>query len=159
MSNNLNPYIMFNLSCVAEIIGYSLCVLNEKFSRKIMLVCFISISSLCCLLVTIVPNDELNSLTWKSYLMISFATIGKATVSASMGSLCIYTFRMFPTKVRNTLFAVCISSARIGSMIAPSINLLRLILWEPAPYMIFSGNAIIAAITIFFLPDPSKLTF
>lgn len=159
LGNNFNPYTMFMLSCIGEFIGYSICFLNDKFSRKKVMIIFLMSATLFCLLASLSPKELDGQTTWRSFLTIFFATAGKAAASASFNSIFVYTFRMFPTNVRNTLFALCNSIGKIGSLLSPQINVLRTLVWEPLPYFVFSSSAVIASFVLFFLPDPSKLTF
>lgn len=144
------------MSCVAEACGYSLCFLNNKYSRKKVLICFIAFASFFCLLVSAIPRDKPDETTWRTVLTILFATFGKAAASACFNSIFVYTFLMFPTNVRNTLFAFCGSASRIGCLISPQVNLLRNLVWTPLPYIIFSSTAILAGFFLMFLPDPSN---
>ena len=159
LGDSFNPYTMFMLSCIGEFIGYSICFLNDRFSRKKVMIVFLMSATMFCLLASVSPKDSDGVTTWRSMLTIFFATAGKAAASASFNSIFVYTFRMFPTNVRNTLFALCNSIGKIGSLVSPQINILRTLVWAPLPYMIFSSSAVIASFVLFFLPDPSKLTF
>ena len=150
---------MYTLSCLAELIGYSSCFLNDKFSRKKCLIFFISSAGIVCFLCTLIPKELAGETTWRSGLGILAASVGKVFVSACFSSIYVYTIRMFPTNVRSTMFAICNSTGRIGSIIAPQINLLRLLVWDPLPYLIFSVNAGAAALAVKFLPNPSKIVF
>ena len=159
IGGNFNPYIMYFVSCIAELIGYSICFLNDKFSRKKVMIAFLMMAALVCLIVTAVPNELEHQITWRSILIISFASIGKAMASAAFNSGYVYTFKMFPTGVRSTLFTLCSSIGKLGSIISPQINLLRNLVWEPMPYLIFSASAFIGSIFLCVLPDPSKLNY
>ncbi len=153
LSDSFNPYVIYCLSCVAEMIGYALCAFNEKFSRKLMIIIFIVSAGLLSFLTVLMPHDAPNEITWRTYIVISFALCGRVTASAGMSSGYVYTVRMFPPSVRSTLFTVCVSIAKIGSLSAPVINTL----WKPLPHIIFSGTTVLAAIFLVILPDPSKL--
>jgi hypothetical protein len=118
---------------------------------------FLVCASCFCLFVTVVPKESAIELTWRSYMIVLFASIGKAMGSAAFNSGYVYTFKMFPISVRNTLFAMCSSIGKLGPLISPQINLLRNIIWEPLPYLIFSSSAFIGSVLLVFLPDPSKL--
>lgn len=156
LGDNFNPYVMYVLSCAGEFVGYSVCFLNDRYSRKKMIIIFILSAVFFCSSVTFIPKDKFGVTSWRSVLTILFATLGKAAASASFNSVFVYTFRMFPTNVRNTLFGLCSSVGKIGSLISPQINLLRDLVWAPFPYIIFSVTAVFAVVLLLFLPDPSK---
>ena len=144
------------MSCVAEAIGYTLCFLNNRYSRKKLLILFIASAAFFCMIVSVIPKDEPNETTWCTVLTILFATFGKAAASASFNSVYVYTYLMFPTNVRNTLYAFCTSASRIGSLVAPQVNLLRHLVWAPLPYITFSMTAIVAAAFLIFFPDQAS---
>jgi len=158
LSKGLNPYLMYFLSAAAEIIGYSACLLSSKQIRRQFLVLLV-LSGTACLLTAFIPADVPGSRTWRMYLLITSASVGKALVSACWTVVYVYTIRMFPTNVRNTLLAVCSSMGRIGSMISPQINMLRHLIWTPLPYIIFASNAAVASFIVRILPDPEVLNF
>lgn len=149
---------MYTLSCIAEFIGYSLCFINDRYSMKKTLVVYILAASLFCLTVSAIPKDELGVTTWRTWMTVIFATMGKSAASASFNSIFVYTNKMYPTNVRNTFFALCFSFGRIGALVSPPINLLRFLVWGPLPYLIFSLCAFVAVAMLLFLPDPSKYT-
>ena len=159
----MNPYLMFILSSVAEILGYFACHMNDKFGRKRMFIIFLALASIVCLAVAIVPlkhsNSNENSWTWNSILILIMASFGKASVSAAYSSLFIYTCQLFPTRMRNTLLLFVSSIGRIGSIISPFINLLSGMVWRPLPYLVFSSGSFIACIFVFLLNDPAKSNY
>ena len=156
LSENLNPYLMYFLSAAAEIIGTTACFLSDKKIRRKFSV-FLILAGILMLITALIPTDENGEMTWRSYLLISSASVGKALVSASWTTVYVYSIRMFPTNVRNTLISLCSSFGRIGSLISPQINMLRQLVWGPLPYLIFASNALIASLIVRILPDPNKL--
>jgi len=48
-------------------------------------------------------------------------------------------------------FVSCVG--RFGSLFASQVNLLRFLVWGPLPYDLFALNAILAAISMSFLPN------
>ena len=65
MSSSCDPYLMFFLSSVAEIVGYAMCHLDDRFSRKHVLIGFLGTASLAQLAVALIPllNSNHKSLT------------------------------------------------------------------------------------------------
>ncbi len=149
---------MYFLSAAAELIGYSACLISSKQIRVQFLILLV-LSGTACLLTAFIPADEPGTQSWRMYLLIISASSGKALVSACWTVIYVYTIRMFPTNIRNTMLAVCTSMGRIGSMISPQINMLRHMLWAPLPYIIFSSNAAVASFIVSVLPDPDILNF
>ena len=118
--------------------------LEKKFS----FFCF-ALSASFCLGVALVPSK---STTLNTVLIILFASVGKAMASAAYNSAYQFTIQVYPTHVRNTLVSLVSCSSRIGSLIAPQINMLRLLVWALLPYIIFSGASLVACVCTFFLP-------
>lgn len=151
---------MYFLSSVAEIFGYICCHLNDKFSRKKVLIGFLGSASLMCLTVAVIPqNNDNKTISWNSILIIIFASIGKAMASAAFNSGYVFTSKQYPTNVRNTLVSLVSSIGRVGSLISPQINLLRVLVWDALPYLIFSFTSLIACLFTLFLPDTSSLNY
>lgn len=147
------------LSSLSETIGYIFCYLNDKYSRKKVLIGFLASASIMCLSVVLIPLPKSSSISLNSILIIIFASIGKSMASAAFNSAYMFTSQSYPTSVRNTLVSIVSCSARIGSLISPQINLLRSLVWAPLPYLIFSGASLVACVFTFFLPDTSKLKY
>ena len=82
-----------------------------------------------------------------------FALIGKCAVSGCYHIAYIYTAELYPTKTRNTavLFLTCFGSA--SSLIAPQINILKTLVWNPLPYIIYSLSALFGCFCLFLLPE------
>ena len=114
----MDPYLVYFLASIAEVFGYALCHLNDRFNRKILLIIFFGLTGSFCLIGVFIPNDQ-------AVLVIIFALVGKAMASAAYNSCYLYTSQQFPTNVRNTYFMFASSFGRIGSIIAPQINLLQ----------------------------------
>lgn len=68
---------MYLYSCVAEIIGYSMGMLDRKVSRKILLMVSLGLAGVMCILVALIPLSPGRELTWNSIFIIAFASIGK----------------------------------------------------------------------------------
>lgn len=118
LDKGIDPYLMFLLGSVAEVIGYSLCHLNDRFGRKKMMIIFLVTSSLVCLIVALIPSSNQNgSLTWNTILKIFFASAGKTAVSAGYNSGYIFNSLLFPTHVRTTILVFTTNVGRIGTKI------------------------------------------
>jgi MFS family permease len=102
LDDQVNSYLMYLLSCLAEAIGYLSCHLNDKFGRKKMLMFFLVSASVVCLIVAMLPYSsasEPSSLNLIGILKISFASIGKAMASAAFNSAYVYNSLLYPTSV------------------------------------------------------------
>ena len=92
ISSDFDPYLMYFFSSIAEIVGYASCHLNDRFSRKKVLIGFLGSASAMCLVVALIPIDSNNkSLTVNSVLIMVFASIGKAAASAAFNSGYVFT--------------------------------------------------------------------
>lgn len=160
IDDNIDPYLMFMLGSFAELFGYFLCHLNDHFGRRRMMIVFLLSSSAICLVVAFIPGSKSEGeLSWTAILKIIFASIGKMAVSAGYTSCYIFNSLLFPTHVRTTVLVFTTNVGRIGALISPQINLLQSLVWSPLSYIVFSSSSLIAAIVVFFLPDPDKITF
>lgn len=153
ISSNLNPYIMFLLSSLAEVVGYTGGVIGAKYSRNLILRICLFIAAVCCIIVAFIPVTS-NSLTsWNSILIMLCVFGGKAMTSTAFNLIYIYTNQLYPTHVRNTLVSYTASAGRFGAIISPQINLLGNAVWGPLPYLIFSASTFVACVFLFFIPN------
>ena len=156
IDNQVNSYVMYLISSLAEIVGYASCHFNDKFGRKKMLIIFLVLSSIVCMIVAFMPPaNTLILITAKMILVF----IGKACASAAFNSCYIYNSLLYSTAVRSTIVLFASNCGNIGSLISPQINLLQQLVWKPLPYLIFSGSSFIASFFISMLPDPDKIKF
>jgi MFS family permease len=151
----IDPYLIYLISSIFEVIGLSLCYLNDRIGRKKALLIYLVIASLTCCLVAVIPKDKYVQfqITFKIVVKMALALIGKCMVSAAFNTCNMFTFEQYDTNVRNTviLFLTCIGN--IGSLISPHINSLRNLVWQPLPYIIFSASSFLACFCILFLPE------
>jgi MFS family permease len=161
VDTDVNPYSLYLLSSIAELIGTALGHFNDKFKRKQILIVFLLSASLVCLIVAIIPLSSISSrkLQWSLIIRILFALIGKILMTASINSCYVFNSIVFPDKIRCTVLFLTTSMGTIGFQIAPQINLLENLVWKRLPYVIFSSFTVIASICVFFLPEPNKIHF
>jgi MFS family permease len=101
---------MYFFSSLAEVVGYISCHLNDKFSRKKVMIGFLGTAGLVCLAVAVIPKDNASGgVTWDSALIILFASFGKAAASAAFNSGYVLTSKLYPTNVRSTLASLVLS--------------------------------------------------
>jgi hypothetical protein len=163
----VNPYLMYFLSCIAELVGYLFCYLNDILGRKKTLIGFFFTTTIMYALIaflseyddeTQISSSSSSSATVylfssKVILLMFFALVGKCAVSGAYNISYIYTSELYPTSTRNTavLFLNCLGS--ISSLIAPQINLLKTLVWRPAPYIIYSICALLGCVGVWKLPE------
>ena len=148
-----DPYLIYLISSIAEFIGLSLCYINDKLGRKKALFMYLFTASLTCSLVAIIPQQRNLEISWKFLLKMALALVGKCTVSAAFNTCYMFTAELYDTSVRNTviLFLTCIGG--VGSLISPQINLLRSIVWQPLPYIIFGASSFLGCFALLLLPE------
>lgn len=163
--DNVNPYLMFTISSIAELIGYLLCHFNDRFRRKVVFSWVLGLASLMCLFVSILQSTMLNNNSdadsnlknQKIITLIVLISIGKAMSSAAFNCAYMYTSLMFGTCARNTLLVFVSSAGRVGAIVAPLINMVGNLVWKQLPYVLFSLFSLIGTVFIITLPDPSKI--
>ena len=98
------------------------------------------------LLLTMVVPDNMN------WLIVILAMCGKLAITASYGTIYIFSAEQFPTVIRNVGMGTASMSARIGGILAPYINLLSGV-WKPFPMIIFGVLAFTGGLLSLFLPE------
>jgi len=158
--DHVNPYTIYLLSAVVEVAGLSLCYLNDKLGRKKALCIYLCIASIACSAVAFLPQESHSAfqLTWIFVMRMLLALAGKCMVSAAFNTCYMYTAELYTTSVRNTviLFLTCVGG--FGSLISPQINLLKNVVWNPLPYIIYSASAFFALFSLLFLPETHQET-
>ncbi|XP_004534291.1 organic cation transporter protein [Ceratitis capitata] len=147
-TNNLggNALVNFVISGAVEIPAYSflLFTLNRWGRRTILCGCMLVAGS-ALLLTIFVPANA-------NWLIILFAMIGKLAITASYGTIYIFSAEQFPTVVRNVGLGAASMVARIGGILAPYLNLLGEI-WRPLPLIICGSLAFFAGLLSLILPE------
>jgi hypothetical protein len=116
---------------------------------------------LTCCCVALVPSEkkdpssEFDNLSVNSLLIIAFASIGKSMSAASYNSAYVYSAQSYPTSIRNTMVLFISSLGRLGSIIAPQVNYLKII-WSKLPYLLFGSSSLLACLLVYFLPNPAR---
>lgn len=98
------------------------------------------------LLLTMVVPDRMN------WLVVAFAMCGKLAITASYGTIYIFSAEQFPTVIRNVGMGTASMFARVGGILAPYINLLSDV-WKPFPLIIFGVLAFAGGLLSLFLPE------
>ena len=141
-----NDYINFLISGVVEIPGYvALLLLLNRVGRKATLCLALLVAGVALLLTQVVPSKM-------DWLVITLAMIGKMAITASYGTVYIFTAEQFPTVIRNVGLGAASTSARAGGILAPYFNLLA-DYWRPLPLLIFGTMSLTAGSLALLLPE------
>uniref|UniRef100_A0A1I8PJ79 Major facilitator superfamily (MFS) profile domain-containing protein n=1 Tax=Stomoxys calcitrans TaxID=35570 RepID=A0A1I8PJ79_STOCA len=147
-TNNLGGNVLLNfmISGAVEIPAYSFLLLTlNRWGRRTIL-CGCMLAAGVALLLTIIVPGEMN------WLVILFAMIGKLAITASYGTIYIFSAEQFPTVVRNVALGASSMVARIGGILAPYLNLLGQI-WRPLPLIICGALAFLGGLLSLLLPE------
>lgn len=97
------------------------------------------------LLTVIVPESH-------GYMVVVLAMLGKMAITASYGTVYIFTAEQFPTPVRNVGLGASSMMARVGGILAPYINATS-VKWQPLPLIIFGTLAFTSGLLSLLLPE------
>lgn len=141
-----NDIINFVIAGAVEIPGYLflLFTLNRWGRRNILCGCMLAAGTLL-LLTWAVPDGN-------DWLIVTLAMLGKMAITASYGTVYIFSAEQFPTPVRNVGLGASSMVARIGGILAPYINSLNLI-WKPLPLILLGACAFAGGLLSLFLPE------
>ncbi|KAJ9601405.1 hypothetical protein L9F63_000429, partial [Diploptera punctata] len=141
-----NDYLNFLLSGAVEFPGYSfLLIALNRWGRKCTLCGCMVVGGAVLLLTCVVPSD----LNW---IIIALAMVGKMAITASYGTVYVFSAEQFPTVVRNIGIGAASTSARIGGILAPYTLLLG-DHWRPLPLLIYGALALTGGILSLMLPE------
>ncbi|XP_069673393.1 organic cation transporter protein isoform X2 [Periplaneta americana] len=141
-----NDYLNFLLSGAVEIPGYSFLLLTlNRWGRKAVLCGCMIVGGVALLLTCLVPSDA-------NWLIITLAMIGKMVITASYGTIYVFSAEQFPTVVRNIGIGAASTSARIGGILAP-YTLLLSDHWRPLPLLIYGALALVGGLMSLLLPE------
>jgi len=141
-----NDYLNFVVSGAVEIPAYTFLLLTlNRWGRKCILCTCMVTAGIALLLTMLVPKDM-------NWLMVALAMIGKLAITSSYGTVYIFSVEQFPTVIRNAGLGAASTSARMGSIFAPVINVLS-DYWGPLPLIIFGVLALIGGLLSLLLPE------
>ncbi|XP_028027458.1 organic cation transporter protein-like [Bombyx mandarina] len=141
-----NKYVNFMLVAFVEIPANFACLaVLDRFGRKRVLITMYILSAILCIGLAFIPKDKA---WWSLIVYLS----GKFSITIAYSSVYIYVSEVFPTNVRQSLLAVCSSTGRIGSTLAPLTPLLALY-YEKLPVIFFGTLAVLAGMLVFTLPE------
>ncbi|XP_013183874.2 organic cation transporter protein [Amyelois transitella] len=139
-----NQYVNFMLVVLVEIPGNIVCLMVlDRFGRKKPLIITYVLSAFLCISLSLIPAGG-----WS----LTVYLLGKFSITVAYSSVYIYVSEVFPTSVRQSLLAVCSTTGRIGSTLAPQTPLLAKY-YEQLPVIFFGSMALTAAALVFTLPE------
>ncbi|KAH8382651.1 hypothetical protein KR009_004637 [Drosophila setifemur] len=147
-TNNLggNQLVNFMISGAVEIPAYVMLLFTlNRWGRRSILCGTMLIAGLTLLATIFVPGDM-------NWLIIACAMIGKLAITASYGTIYIFTAEQFPTVVRNVGLGASSMMARVGGILAPYLKLLGEI-WRPLPLIICGALSLTAGLLSLLLPE------
>ncbi|XP_055315841.1 organic cation transporter protein [Sitodiplosis mosellana] len=146
-----NDYVNFVISGAVEFPAYTflLLTLNRWGRRNILCGCML-VAGIALLTTIIVPEQH-------GYAVVILAMFGKMAITASYGTIYVFTTEQFPTPVRNVGLGASSMMARIGGILAPYINVLSDI-WKPLPLVVFGVLAFISGLLSLYLPETLNKT-
>lgn len=110
---HVNQYVGYILVCAFEIPGILIAIPLLKYTKRRKL---LFTSLILTALLTIIPPLFVES--GSIVLLITFM-LAKACISFTYNVVCVFTAEQWPTACRSTIYAVCCTVGRIGSMAAP----------------------------------------
>ncbi|XP_067619680.1 organic cation transporter protein-like [Eurosta solidaginis] len=147
-TNALGENMLFNfvISGAVEIPAFTFLIftLNRWGRRNILCGCMLVAG--CALILTITVPQNAN------WLMVLLAMVGKLAITASYGTVYIFSAEQFPTVIRNVGLGASSMVARIGGILAPFINMLGNY-WHPLPLIMFGSAAFMGGILSLLLPE------
>ncbi|XP_034664553.1 organic cation transporter protein [Drosophila subobscura] len=147
-TNNLggNQLLNFMISGAVEIPAYVLLLFTlNRWGRRSILCGTMLIAGVSLLLTIAVPSG-------KTWMIVACAMVGKLAITASYGTIYIFSAEQFPTVVRNVGLGASSMVARVGGILAPYLKLLGEI-WQPLPLIICGALSLTAGLLSLLLPE------
>ena len=141
-----DPILNHVLSGAVEVPGYIFLLLTlNRFGRKKILAGNLIFAGTTLLLSIVVPQDI-------SWLVTTLTMLGKMSITASYGTIYLFSVEQFPTVIRNVALGAASMSARVGGISAPYLIYLSQF-WRPLPILIFGVTAFAGGLLSTFLPE------
>ncbi|CRK91510.1 CLUMA_CG005171, isoform A [Clunio marinus] len=141
-----DPIINHVLCGAVELPGYIVLLLTlNRFGRKKILSGNLIFAGTTLILSLIVPQNN-------HWLVLGLTLLGKMSITASYGTIYLFSVEQFPTVIRNVALGAASMSARVGGVSAPYLIYLSQF-WKPLPILLFGVTAFIAGFLSTFLPE------
>lgn len=145
-----DPILNHVLSGAVEVPGYIFLLLTlNRFGRKKILAGNLIFAGTSLLLSLLVPQDM-------NWLVITLTMFGKMSITASYGTIYLFSAEQFPTVIRNVALGAASMSARVGGVSAPYLIYLSQF-WKPLPILIFGVTALLGGFFSTFLPETHNM--
>ncbi|KAK7602882.1 hypothetical protein V9T40_006856 [Parthenolecanium corni] len=133
-----NKYFNFVLTNAVEIPAFVLSgFILQKVSRRMSQSAAFFFSGVACLVCEFVPADMF-------WLQLPLFLVSKFLITVSFNIMYVYTAEMFPTELRLSLCGFASMFGRFGSMLAPQTILLKDLVGQHAPVLLFGVTSVIA---------------
>lgn len=141
-----NDLVNFTVAGGVEFPAYTFLLLTlNRWGRRSILCGSMLVGGTMLILTLLVPEGN----TWG---VVVLAMLGKMAITASYGTIYIFTAEQFPTPVRNVGLGASSMWARIGGILAPYINATSSI-WQPFPLIILGSMAFVSGLLSLYLPE------
>ena len=141
-----NELLNFVISGAVEFPAYYFLILTlNRWGRKVILTGSMVFSGTMLLLSLIISEDH-------NWLIVGLTMLGKMGITASYGTIYVFSAEQFPTIIRNVALGAASMSARIGGILAPYLIFLSSF-WKPAPFVIFGITALVGGVLSTLLPE------
>lgn len=156
-----NHYLNFILVCLIEVpASLAACVLMERAGRRASMCSSLILAGLACIVFHFLPAGEWRRLGLGvvvccrvlecmallvldvPWIRVTVFLLGKFGITISYTVIYVLTAELFPTKVRHSLFAVCSTIGRVGSILAPQTPLLARYL-DSLPLIMFGSMSLL----------------
>ncbi|MBN3303174.1 S22AD protein, partial [Amia calva] len=145
----LNIFLTQLLFGLVEIPANFICIwLLEIWGRRISQISTLVVGGVICFLISAVPQDN-------AIIVTSFAIFGKFCITWA-GTVCnVFIQEVFPTSVRQSANGLGAMSARMGGILAPLVNLLKMVHWA-IPTSINGTFLLVGGCLSFMLPETMR---
>ncbi|XP_039278061.1 LOW QUALITY PROTEIN: organic cation transporter protein [Nilaparvata lugens] len=141
-----NEYVNFVLSGIVEYPAYTFLLLTlNRWGRKFVLCSSMIVAGLALISNLFIPAEM-------AWLGVTSAMIGKFAITASYGTVYIFTAEQFPTVIRNVGMGAGSTFARFGGILAPYVNILTEI-YTPLPLIVFGLLSLSSVFFALWLPE------
>ncbi|XP_071544081.1 organic cation transporter protein-like [Panulirus ornatus] len=147
-----DPFVYMVLTGLMEIPAYTLTIpIVMRFGRRLPSVVSFMTSGFMLIFMALTPAAY-------GWVVMTFAMVGKVTISAAFQIIIIYCNELYPTEVRSRGFGTSFMMSRIGSIVSPFIiDLLgRRHPWVPS--VLFGVVSLVAGASTLNLPETKGTT-
>ena len=147
-----NKLVDFFISGAVEIPAYVFLLLTlNRWGRKRILTGTMTLSGIALLISVCLPKD-------REILMKYMLQIGKMGITASYGTIYVFSVEQFPTVIRNVALGAASMSARVGGILAPLLIHSKLTQKNYfLPPLVFGIAALIGGILSTLLPETNNM--